>query len=430
MKRTIGIAVASAAGLALTFMVQWWTVRVLGAGPATDALFAGTLLPGMVLAIVGQSLSNVLVPTFANLRDDEHMAAVWNYVYLTGAAFSALAVVLAVTSSLWVPLIVPGLPPDAKGLAVHLTQIQLVGMVFTAVAGVLAASLNARNIFVATELAAAASAAIVLALLVWAVPRFGVWGASVGLSARPLLQTVFMLPKVTPVRRPAWQKGEMRIVWDRLRPLILGTAYYKTDMLVDRFLASFGSSGGLTNLHLAIQIHTATLLLLGKAHTAPLMPRLSVLAGQRDWTKFWRIVGRELLRLLAIVSLGYVFLLVVGRQCLQVLFGSARMSSSDVRDLWMILLLCGGIWLIGPLGRLVTTAFYARGETSIPTRLGAYSHTAGTVVKVLGFLLFGINGLAVAISMYYVIGALLLAVGLYKDWRRSLALDEVSQTSA
>jgi putative peptidoglycan lipid II flippase len=429
VKQTVGIAVVSAAGLALTFMLQWWTVRVIGTGPVTDALFAGTLLPAMVLAIVGQSLSNVLIPTFANLRDDQHMVAVWNYVYLTGAAFSAFGLVLAVTSWLWVPLIVPGLPPEAVALAVHLTRIQLVGMVFTAVAGVLAASLNARNSFVATELAAAAAAAIVFAVLVWAVPRFGVWAASVGLSARPLLQTVFMLPKVRPFHRPAWHRGEMRAVWDRLRPLILGTAYYKTDMLVDRFLASFGGSGGLTNLHLAIQIHTATTLLLGKAHTAPLMPRLSVLAGERNWMRFWQIVGRELLRLLAIVSLGYVFLLAIGRQCLQVLFGSSRMSSSDVRDLWMILLLCGGIWLIGPLARLVTTAFYARGETSIPTRLGAWSHTTGTVVKVLGFVLFGIKGLAVGISLYYGIGALLLAIGIYKDWRRSQTVGEVSETS-
>lgn len=422
MKRTIGIAVVSAAGLALTFMVQWWTVRVLGSGPATDALFAGTLLPAMVLAIVGQSLSNVLIPTFANLRHDQHMVAVWNYVYLTGAAFSAFGLLLAVTSSLWVPLIVPGLPPDAAGLAVHLTRIQLVGMVFTAVAGVLAASLNARNIFIGTEMAAAVAAAIVFAALVWAVPRFGVWGASVCLSARPLLQTVFMLPKVTPLRRPAWQRGELRTVWGRLRPLIFGTAYYKTDMLVDRFLASFGGAGGLTNLHLAIQIHTATTLLIGKAHTAPLMPPLSVLAEQRNWTKFWQIVGRELLRLLAIVLLGYVFLFAVGRQFLQLLFGSSRMTPSAVRDLWMILLLCGGIWLVGPLGRLVTTAFYARGETGIPTRLGAWSHTAGTVVKVLGFLWFGIKGLAVAISLYYGIGALLLAIGIYQDWRRSLTI--------
>jgi len=411
-------------------MVQWWTVRVIGTGPATDALFAGTLLPSMVLAIVGQSLSNVLVPTFANLRDDQHMVAVWNYVYLAGAAFSGLGLVLAVTAALWVPVIVPGLAPDAAGLAVHLTRIQLVGMVFTAVAGVLSASLNARNIFIGTELAAAASAAIVFAVLVWAVPRFGVWGASVGLSARPLLQTVFMLPKVTPLRRPAWDRGELRSVWGRLRPLILGTAYYKTDMLVDRFLASFGGAGGLTNLHLAIQIHTATILLIGKAHTVPLLPRLSVLAGQRNWTKFWQIVGRELLRLLVIVLIGYAFLLAFGRQCLQVLFGSSRMSPSDVRDLWMILLFCGGIWIVGPVGRLVTTAFYARGETSIPTRLGAYSHSAGTVVKVLGFLLFGIKGLAVAISVYYAIGALLLGNGIYKDWRRSLMIGEVSQTSA
>jgi peptidoglycan biosynthesis protein MviN/MurJ (putative lipid II flippase) len=419
VKRTIGIAVVSAAGLALTFMVQWWTVRVIGSGPVTDALFAGTLLPSMVLAIVGQSLSNVLVPTFANLRDDEHMVAVWNYVCLTGAVFSALALVLSVTAAVWVPLIVPGLPPDAAGLAVQLTRIQLVGMVFTAVAGVLSASLNARNIFVGTELAATAAAAIAFAGLVWIVPRFGVWGASVCLSARPLLQTLFMLPKVTPIRRPAWQAGELRIVWDRLRPLILGTAYYKTDILVDRFLASLGGAGGLTNLHLAIQIHTSTLLLLGKAHTAPLLPRLSVLAGQRNWTEFWRIVGRELLRLLAVVLLGYAFMLAFGRQMLQLLFGSARMSPSDVRELWTILLLCGGIWIVGPLGRLVTTAFYARGETSTPTRLGAYSHSAGIVVKIAGFWLFGIKGLAAAISVYYGISALLLSVGIYKDWRHS-----------
>ena len=80
-------------------------------------------------------------------------------------------------------------------------------------------------------------------LLIWGLSRFGIVTAAWAMVLKTFLQTLFLLRGLGPYSKPDWRSESLKEAWRRLKPLLLGNAYYKTDQLVDRFLASMAPAG-------------------------------------------------------------------------------------------------------------------------------------------------------------------------------------------
>jgi putative peptidoglycan lipid II flippase len=106
---------------------------------------------------------------------------------------------------------------------------------------------------------------------VWALPSYGVHIAAWVTVARGLAQTLLLLPALGSYCRPDWASATMHKMWLRLRPLFLGTVYYKTSPLVDRFLSSMVPAGGLSLFFLGHQICGALNDIISKAITGPMV---------------------------------------------------------------------------------------------------------------------------------------------------------------
>jgi peptidoglycan biosynthesis protein MviN/MurJ (putative lipid II flippase) len=69
--------------------------------------------------------------------------------------------------------------------------------------------------------------------------------------------------------------------------------------------------------------------------------------------------------------------------------------------------LLGGLWIGGLLGSLTSSAFYAVGDTQTPTWMTVVLYTLYVPLKFWAFYRWGMEGLAISISGYY-----LLSVGI------------------
>jgi putative peptidoglycan lipid II flippase len=110
---------------------------MLGPGSETDALYAGMVVPQLILAIIAGSLTNVLVPLLSTQRGEGFYKNAWSFFLSIGVLFSAITCILFVTSRFWVPWTVPGFDANTKSLTLSLVRIQLVGVIFTALTTVL-----------------------------------------------------------------------------------------------------------------------------------------------------------------------------------------------------------------------------------------------------------------------------------------------------
>ncbi len=407
MKQAVQLGALSAANIGLAFLFQWYALTQLGPGVATDALFAGMTIPQLVLAVISGSLMHVLVPLLAGESEERLRHDAWAFLTLVGGLFGLLALLLYALAPWWVPLTVPGFDVAGQALTVALTRIQLIGMVFAAINGVQWAAYHARQQFVWAEFTPILASAFALLLLVWALPRYGVIAAAVISTLRMGLQTILLArgmgrPVLVDLKNPA-----IREAWQRIKPLLLGTTYYKTDPLVDRFLLSGSSSGSLSLYYLAQQIYGAASQVLSKAIATPLMPILSALHKSGDRVGFRRAYYRRLTAVGWISLAGLLVTGLVGQSLLSILVGHGNFGAENVKELWWILIWLGGIFIGGVSGQICSSTFYACGDTVTPTRMSIFTYTAYIPAKVISFYFLGVMGLALTTSFYYIANLLL-----------------------
>ena len=403
MKQAIQLGTLSAANIAIAFLFQWYVLTQLGPGIETDALFAGMTLPQLVLAVISGSLMHVLVPLLAGEDEDRLRHDAWGFFVLVGGLFSVLATVLYLTAPWWIPLTVPGFDAAGKALTVELTRIQLIGMVFAAVNGVQWAAYHAKQQFVWAEFTPILVSAFALLLLIWALPRYGVVAAAWISTLRMGLQTLLLAPGMG---RPVWpdlKSPAISAAWQRIKPLLLGTAYYKTDPLVDRFLLSAAGSGSLSLYYLAQQIYGAVNQVINKAIASPLVPLLSKLHKAGDIYEFKRAYDRKLRQVGAFGIVSLLVLGVFGQPMLTLLIGHGNVSADNIKELWWIMIWLGGMFVGGVAGQICSNSFYACGDTVTPTRMSMLTYTAYIPCKVTGFYIWGVMGLTIATSIYYLI---------------------------
>lgn len=405
----------SAANIASNLLFQWLVLTMLGPGVLSDALFAGMTVPQLFTAIVSSSLTHVLVPILAGETHDDQRRDAWTLFVYSAALFAAIALVLIVTAGWWVPLTVPGFSSEAQLITVDLARISLLGMVFTGMSAVQTAIGFARHKYLWADAAPMLANVVAVLLLVWLLPRYGIWAAASVSVLRLVLQTLLLQPLMGTPTMPDRARPTSRTAWRHLKPILLGASYYKMDPLVDRFLLSAASAGSLSLLYLAQQLHSAASQIVAKAFAVPTITQLAAAHKQRDQAQFALQLIRTLRVMLVVCLLGVVGLWLVGEPLLAWGMEHGKFTSTHAHELWVLLLLSAGMLVAGAMGTLTAGAFYAQGDTRTPTWLGSFAFTVGIALKIAMFNQYGVQGLAAAISIYYLSS---LSLQLFVLWRR------------
>ena len=407
MKLTLQLGIISALNILFIFLFQWYVFTQLGPGIETDALFAGMTVPQLALAIISGSLMHVLVPLLAGESEERLRSDAWGFLVLIGGLFLLVSIVLIILAPWWVPVTVPGFDETGQALTVELTRIQLIGMVFTAISGVQLATYHAQQQFVWAELASFLASAVAFLLLIWALPRYGVLAAAWLSTVRMVLQTLLLTPGMGMPVRPNFRSAVIRQAWSRIKPLLLGSAYYKTDPLIDRFLLSMATSGSLSLYYLAQQIYGAANQVLNKAIAAPLVPLLSQQHKAEDKSGFEHSFHQRLLYVGVISLVSLIILALFGQTMLESFVGYGNVGSQDIANLWWTMIWLGGMFIGGAMGQITSSSFYAIGDTSTPTRIGIYTYTFYIPIKIALFYYFGVKGVALATSAFLIVNFLL-----------------------
>jgi putative peptidoglycan lipid II flippase len=244
-------------------------------------------------------------------------------------------------------------------------------------------------------------------LLWWFLPRYGVRAAAWALGLRAGLQLLWLLPGIIRPHWPQWKSPALGEAWRHMRRLLLSSAYYQTDTLVDRFLTSTSSAGALSSLYLAQQFYGAANLVADRAIAAPMSPSLALAAKNGNWRIFKTLYRKRLLAMGALSCAAYLGLVFFGNDILRLLIGHGAVTAGNVRLLWLIMIALGGFYLGGTLGQITSKTFYAMEDTRTPTRLSVLLYSIYVPAKIAIFFAYGVIGLAVIMSVYVAVTLLL-----------------------
>ena len=417
VRRGVALSLLAALNVLLLIVWQWKVLTQLGPGRDMDALVAGMVLPNFATAVVGGSLVNVLLPMLsaAPVAERSRMRAELSATLL--ALFAGVAAVLALLAPLWVPLIAPGLMGQDRGAVVHLARIQLVGLALSGVLTVQSVARQAEGSFVRVEAAQVAASLGGLAALVWAAPRFGATGVAVSAVLRVVLQLLLLLSTPRASGRLVPQSDTLRELWRRVRPLLGASLYYKSDVVLDRLLASLAPAGALSLYHVALQIISSGQQVIQRGIVAPAIRDMSAARATHGDLALRIRLRRSLTVVLLLSGLATVVLVAMGYPLLLGVFGRGAVRPEQVRMLWVLLLLLTGVWLGGVAGLLLSSSFYVLGDTFTPARIGVIGFTLAIGLKLVAFRAFGLPGLAAAASAYYLMNAGLIGVALGRRLR-------------
>lgn len=403
---TLGLSLGALAGLQLLagLALQLIVLRIVGAGAMTDAFIAAQTVPMVLGAVFATSLQSVWQPRFAVVAADatgwqrQQRLAQGQTLWLMGL----MGLLAAWSSPIWLRWLFPGLDAVTLGPAVQMTRVMCAGALLNGHALLLMAALRSRERFVLAEVVAAGGALMAVAGALWIVPRAGVIGAAwVGTArAAAVCAVLFVLAGAPlPALRGALRSRE---TWPQLRPLLAGASLYKLSPLVDRYWGSLAPAGGLTLLALAQTGLGMLAQMLDRAICVPVMPRLARLAAAKQSTAM-RALVRERLATVTWIAAAVLALLVAARPLWPGLLDAAlRLPAASAATLWWLCVLLLGYLHVVAAGSMLVAAFVALGDSRTPVRIGVVGFALGLVVKSLAFVLAGLEGLALATSLYYV----------------------------
>jgi putative peptidoglycan lipid II flippase len=422
---TLRIALISAANIGSMLLFQWLVLTKLGPGIATDALFAAMTIPQIFASVVSSSITQALAPLLAGEPKEDQRQDGWTLVFLCGLLFAAIAALLAVSAPLWVRWVFPGFGPEGRALTVLFAEISAIGIVFTGLNAIQTAIAFAHHRFIWSDAAPMLASLVAVAILLPLLPIYGAVAAAWITVGRLLLQSLLLSRGMGRPLRPDFSRPTVHILWARLKPLILGASYYKMDPLVDRFLLSSLAPGALSIVYLAQQLHGAGSQVVSKALAMPAITRLAAAHKSGDERYFVSLL-RLTFAIMAGVCAAGVVAIAIGRPLIGLAMVHGNLGKADAYLLWLMLLLTSGQLVAGSIGNLTAGAFYAAGDTKTPTWLGTVSFTIAIFVKVAAFHLFGLVGLALAISFYYMQSLTFMTVSLYRRGllRRPAAIQE------
>lgn len=399
----------AALNVAAAFLVQLIIFASLGPGSATDAYMAAATLPQMLAGMASAILGSVLVPMLAGEPEDQQGSDGWFLLLAVGTIFLSAAVLLSLTAESWAGWLFPGFSTAAARFCADLARIQVFSMVFAAMNSVLVAVCYARGQFVWVEAITLLVVGTSAGILFFALPIHGIVAAAWAVTLTALSQMLLLLPVLGRPRQLGAAARNAAQAWKRIRPLLAGSIYHKSDVVVDRYLLSMAGAGDMTLFALAQQFHGAAAGLFGKVWGNTAIPDLAVCAKRGDMPGFVGLYRRRLAILALVGGASYILLLVAGQPALALLLGHGKTSAGDIATLWHLMVASGGILLFGCVGVLVAGAYYALGDTRTPTYLSMASFTLFVAVKYFAFQAFGAIGVALAASGYFAVNALLLA---------------------
>jgi peptidoglycan biosynthesis protein MviN/MurJ (putative lipid II flippase) len=420
-RRRLILGTLALTSMLLSIAIQWQIIVGLGPGAMTDAYFASQVVPTVLMVIIGSSVSHVLVPFVIEMTPGERQVNTWGMLLAFMAIFGSLSAVLFISAPAWVAVLFPGFSAELVELTITLSRILSFVLLFGGMSAVLTAVHQAEHRFLLPEAWMLVSTLIMLVGVTLGLATYGIILVAWLSLLRHATQFLFLLGGIP---RPALDGFRLRVLgelWQRARPLLLGSSIYKTGPIIDRNLASMTPVGGITIIAFAQQLYGIALTLADKAFATPFIAITSTLMKQGKHATirrmYWRMWSWSLIVSLAI----WVVIILAGEWALELFLGYGLVKTEDIATLSTVMAIMGGVLAGGATGQLSAAGLYACRKSADVARIAVINFIIATLIKVIGFLTLGLYGIVVGIVAYQVINAVVLHIKLDRTYREEYA---------
>ncbi len=368
----------------LGFVRDIMIAALLGAGPAADAFFVALRLPNLFRRLFGEgAFSAAFVPAYTSRLTGEGDQAATVLAEEVGSILTIFLLALMLLGLALMPWLLDVLAPGFRAepakfyLAVRLSRITFPYLWLICLSALFGGILNARGRFTA-----AAAAPILFNLcLIGALLAQRIWGGPVaqelayGVALAGIVQLVLLaraLVRAGAAIRLRWPRltPGARAVLRRLGPGLIGAGVTQLNLTVDTIIASLLPNGTVSVLYYADRVNQLPLGVIGVALSTTLLPALTR-HFRRNEPEAARSSLNRAIEVGAVLTLpAATALAVIGLPIMRGLFDHGAFNASDAaRSAGALAAYAAGLPAF-VLVKLLSPAFFARGDTKTPVWIG------------------------------------------------------------
>jgi len=404
----------------------------LGAGMVSDAFFVSFKLPNLFRSLFAEgAFTSAFVPIFSQKLVSEGKK---KSLFFASQAISILFFFLFIfvfSFELFMPYVVRVLAPGFSGdagkieLAASLCRITFPFLLFISIVSFQAGILNSFEKF-----AAPATAPIILNLTMILsafivvpfikVPAYGFAAAITTAGILEILWLKYALNKIDIHIKPYFHlrkilaKDEIKTLFKRIGPGVVGAGIYQINMVVDTILVSLVGTGAISWLYYANRLQQLPLGVVGAAIGVALLPVLSKQLKAQNMAES-RQTQDKAVEYAALLSIpAAVLMIVLAYPMINILFEHGRFTQADTAKTSYALI----AYAIGLPCYVIVKAlmpnFFARGDTLTPVKFSAIVFAFNFSFNLILMVPFGHIGIAASTTIAAFVSLIQYIYGLKK----------------
>lgn len=430
-------SVAAFGGLTLVsritgFLRDMVLANFLGAGAVSDAFVVAFKLPNLFRSLFAEgAFTSAFVPLFSQKLVTEGKK---RSIFFAAQAISVLVLFVGVFVLLFellmpwvVEVLAPGFrsEPEKIELATQLCRITFPFLLLISLVSFQGGILNSFEKF-----AAPASAPIILNLMmIFAVFLFVPFtptpahGFALGITSAGLLEVLWLryfLRKLDIKIHPylhikkILQNPEIKTLFKRIAPGVVGAGIYQINMAVDTILVSLVGTGAISWLYYANRLQQLPLGVIGAAISVALLPILSKYLKEQQIDEARRTQDKAVEYGLLLSLPAAVLLIVLSEPIVSLLFQHGKFLPEDaVKTAYAVIAYSVGLPCY-VMTKALMPNFFARGDTITPVKYSAVVFITNLVFILLLMHTYGHIGIACATTIAAFVSLLQYVIGLKK----------------
>ena len=419
----------------------------LGTSMHADAFSTAFMIPNLFRRLFAENaISVAFIPTFKSYleKDDspENRNSTQEFLKATFTLVSFLTACVVVIGIIITPLLMPLFckkPTDTtaadyamqlqawllkKDEITILTRIMFPYLFVISIAAFFQGILNGCKIFAPSGFTPVLFNAIVIIATYVLAPftENPARAMSIGVILGGCVQAFFQWPFVrktgwkicfTSLKKTFSNPGTKKVI-SLIVPTIIGMAAYQLNDVVSTSLANRAGNGIASSLQYSLRLQELILGIFAVSIGTVILPDLSGLASSQKWEDFNRMLIQAI-KIMTLISIPVtVYSLITGKELISLLYKSKSFDDDSVAlTLGEFRFHIMGLLFIA-LNRIISPAFYAQGNTKLPTLAGIISFGANIVLALVFVRPFGGNGIALALTLASFVNTLFLFIFMKK----------------
>ena len=419
----------------------------LGTGLYADCFAVSFQIPNLLRRLFAENaISVAFIPTFKGYLEkgdsQENKKETQDFITSTLTLVTFLTACIVVIGIIITPLLMPIFckkPVDTsaanyaeqvqywllqKGEITYLTRLMFPYLLLISVAAFFQGVLNGCNIFAPSGFTPVLFNGIVI-LATYILSPFTQNPAramSIGVVCGGSIQALFQWPfikqtgwkiRFTSLKKTFTNPGTRKVV-ALIVPTIVGIAAYQLNDLVSTSMATRAGEGIASSLQYSLRLQELILGIFAVSIGTVILPDLSGLANTKKWEEFNQMLIQAI-KIMIVISLPVTaYSLVTGKELISLLYKNKLFDDNSVALTLgeFRFHICGLLFIA--LNRILSPAFYAQGNTKLPTLAGIISFATNIILVLILIKPMSGNGIALALSLASFINTIFLFIFMKK----------------